>query len=300
MKIVSLAPWSGDNRGSSVALGMFDGVHIGHRRIILAAKNKSTELGIPTSVLLFSKSPHGAAELLPLSDRLCELEKLGVNFAYVYDFDEIRSKTPLEFVRDELCEKVNAKAAFAGYNYRFGAKAIGDSNMLIELCKEYGIECGVSERVEALGDAVSFTRIRKLLESGDVESANQLLDFPYYLRAEVLHGKELGRKLGLPTINQSFGEARVSMARGIYYTKTTIDGKTYFSVSNIGTRPTVENTEKVNLETHILDFGGDAYGKIAKVEFFGRGRGEKHFDSVDELRAEIELDCARARDYFNK
>lgn len=298
MKTVSLAPCLSREGGTSVALGMFDGVHMGHRRIITAAKNKSTELGIPTSVLLFSKSPHGAKELLPLCDRLAELEKLGVNFAYVYDFEELCGKSPEAFVSEELSERLGARAAFAGYNYRFGAGAKGDADMLKALCAAHGMECGVTERVEAYGDAVSSTRIRALLECGDIEGANRLLEYPYYLRAEVVHGKALGRRLGIPTVNQKFGNGRVCMARGIYYTKTTIDDKTYLSVSNVGTRPTVEDGGAVNLETHILDFDGDVYGRTAKVEFFGRGRGECRFDSVEELGAEMLRDVERAREFF--
>ncbi len=300
MNIISLAPCSLQKGKTCIALGMFDGVHMGHRRIITAAENKSTELGIPMSVLLFSRSPHMASELLPLCDRLCELEKLGVNYAYVYDFEEIRELSPREFVLGELCEKIGAAAVFAGYNYRFGARAAGDADMLMSLCNEGGAECFVTGRVSAFGDTVSSTRIRALLEAGDVEGANRLLAYPYYLRAEVVHGKELGRRLGVPTINQSFSQRHVKMAHGIYYTKTTVGKKTYLSVSNVGNRPTVEDAECANLETHILGFDGDLYGKTVKVEFFGRGRGEIRFSDVDALKEEILRDCERARRFFEK
>lgn len=301
MKIISLARADGlPNAGTCVALGMFDGVHMGHRRIITAAKNKSTELGISTSVLLFSSSPHGAAELLPLCDRLYEMEKLGVHFAYVYEFAELRDKTPEAFVCGALRDTLHARAAFAGYNYRFGRAAAGDSEALVRLCAENGIECAIAGRVEALGGAVSSSRIRALLQAGDIETANALLTYPYYLRAPVLHGKALGRQLGLPTINQTFGAAHAPMAHGIYYTKTIIDGRAYLSVSNVGVRPTVEHTDSVNLETHILDFDGDLYGRTVTVEFYGRGRSEMQFADVSALQQEIARDCERARTYFTK
>ncbi|MBQ9133542.1 MAG: riboflavin biosynthesis protein RibF [Clostridia bacterium] len=301
MKIISLARADDcPNAGTGVALGMFDGVHMGHRRIITAAKNKSTELGISTSVLLFSSSPHGACELLPLCDRLHEMEKLGVHFAYVYDFEELRDKTPEAFVCDALRDTLHARAVFAGYNYHFGRAAAGDPAALMRLCAENGIECGITERVEALGDAVSSSRIRALLRAGDIETANALLTYPYYLRAPVLHGKALGRRLGLPTINQVLGDAHAPMAHGIYYTKTIVDGCAYLSVSNLGVRPTVEQTECVNVETHILDFDGDLYGKTVTVEFYGKGRGEIQFADVAALREEIARDCERARAYFLK
>lgn len=299
MKIISLSGATVSPTGTSVALGMFDGVHMGHRRIITAAKNKSTELGISTSVLLFSSSPHGAPMLLPLNDRLEEIRALGVDFAYVYDFAELRDLAPEDFVKEVLTDTLHAKAAFAGYNYHFGKKASGDAEMLCTLCKASGIHCGITEEVDALGAAVSSTRIRQLLQEGDIESVNTLLTYPYYLRETVAHGKALGRKLGLPTINQKFG-ARLIPAHGIYYTKAVIDGVEYPAVSNVGVRPTVEQTDTANLETHILDFDGDLYGKTVTVRFYQKGREEMTFDTVDELKAAVDADCARARAYFAK
>lgn len=300
MKIVKFTDACCPDVGSCVALGMFDGVHLGHRQILAAAKNKSTELAVPTSVLLFSSSPHAAKEILPLSDRLSELAAAGADLAFVYDFAEIRDLLPEAFVRNVLADTLHARAVFAGYNYTFGARAAGDSALLARLCAENGIGCGITDRVEALGDAVSSTRIRALLAAGEIETANALLTYPYYLYAPVLHGKALGHTLGFATINQSFGAARALPAFGIYYTKTTVDGRTYRSVSNVGIRPTVEHTENVNLETHILDFDGDLYGKTVKVEFFGRGREEKRFDSVETLRTAVLSDCEKARKFFEE
>ena len=300
MKTVSFAHSKSNALGTSVALGMFDGVHMGHRRIITAAKNKSTDLSIPSSVLLFSRSPRRAPMLQPLCDRLCEIEKLGIDFVYVYDFEEISHLSPEEFVKKELGERLSVRAVSAGYNYRFGKGAMGNADTLRALCAECGMLCEISDEVDFLGESVSSSRIRTLLKEGKVEAANKLLTYPYYLRAKVEHGKELGRNLGLPTINQCFDGEHAEMARGIYYTKTVIDGKPYISVSNLGVRPTVENTETVNLETHILDFDGDLYGKEVKVEFYGKGRGEICFESVEKLRSEIMRDCERAKEFFSK
>ena len=300
MNTVTLSHAFPNGVGTSIALGMFDGVHMGHRRIITAAKNKSTELGIPSSVLLFSRSPRNAPMLLPLSDRLSELRELGVDFVYVYDFEEIAHLSPEEFVQRELCEKLGAAAVFAGYNYRFGKGAAGNADTLRALCNERNIFCGITDEVDFLGESVSSSRIRALLCDGDVETANKLLTYPYYLRAKVLHGKELGRRLGLPTINQLFDKEHARMAHGIYYTKTVVDGKSYISVSNLGVRPTVEDTDRANLETHIIGFDGDLYGREVKVEFYGKGRSEMRFDSVEELRREVERDCERAIKFFEK
>lgn len=300
MKIISLSDRHAfPNAGTSVALGMFDGVHMGHRRILTAAKNKSTEQEISTSVLLFSSSPHGARAIQTLDDRLREIAALGVDTAYVYDFAELKDLSPEAFVREVLAGTLHAKAAFAGYNYHFGSMASGNADMLRALCSESGIFCGISDRVEALGDAVSSTRIRRLLTAGDMETANALLTYPYYLCAPVSHGKALGRTLGLPTVNQAFGD-RLIPAHGIYYTKTEIDETEYLSVTNIGVRPTVEHTDLVNAETHILDFDGDLYGKTVTVRFYKKGRDEAAFADVAALKAAVEHDCAMAKDYFTK
>ena len=282
----------------AVCLGMFDGVHMGHRRIISAAKNISTELGVSTAVLIFSSSPRGAREILALSDRLTELKNAGADFAYVYDFRELCDMSAEDFVNEELCKKLGAKALVAGFNYHFGKGGAGDSNLLCDLARKNGIKAKICEQVSFLGEPVSSTRIRALLEKGDVENANLLLTYNYYVNEPVKHGKALGRTLGMPTINQIFSPSRALLARGTYYTKTSVCGKDYISVSNVGSRPTVENGGTVNLETHILDFDGNLYGETVKVTFYGRGRGEKKFDSVEDLQNSVMLDCEKAREFF--
>ena len=182
MNFVHLAPGVGSTRGLVVALGTFDGVHVGHRAIVAAAKKESTVLGTDTAVLIFSASPHGAGCILPLDDRLREFRALGVNLAVVCDFEELRTLTPEAFVSEILLGKLGAAAVFAGYNYRFGAKAAGDTDRLRALCAAHGITCGVTPCVELDGAPVSSTRIRALLAAGDVEAANRLLGYRYYLR----------------------------------------------------------------------------------------------------------------------
>ena len=267
MNFVHLAPGVGSTRGLVVALGTFDGVHVGHRAIVAAAKKESTVLGTDTAVLIFSASPHGAGCILPLDDRLREFRALGVNLAVVCDFDELRALTPEAFVSEILLDKLGAVAVFAGYNYRFGAKAAGDTDRLRALCAAHGIACGVTPCVELCGAPVSSTRIRALLAAGDVGTAGVLLGFRYYLRGEVLHGKQLGRTLGMPTVNQRFADGCVTPAHGVYYTTAEIDGRIYPAVSNVGTRPTVSAGDAVDLETHILHYSGDLYGKTVTVRY---------------------------------
>ena len=300
MNFVHLAPGAGSARGLVVALGTFDGVHVGHRAIVAAAKKESTVSGTDTAVLIFSASPHGAASILPLRDRLCEFRALGVNLAAVCDFDELRTLTPEAFVSEILVEKLGAVAVFAGYNYRFGAKAAGDTDRLRALCAARGIPCFVTPCVEADGAPVSSTRIRALLAAGDVAAANRLLGYPYYLRGEVLHGKALGRTLGMPTVNQRFADGCVVPAHGVYYTTAEVDGTVLPAVTNVGTRPTVSAEDAVDAETHILHYGGDLYGKTVTVRFLARGRAETKFADAEALCAAVMRDIAAAEAYFEK
>lgn len=283
--------------GGCIALGTFDGVHVGHRRILSAAKNKSTERSTHTSVLLFSSSPHGAPELFPMEERLAILRALGIARAYIFDFSELKDFSAEDFVHKILKEKLQATAVFAGFNYHFGAKAAGDAALLSRLCASDGMDCTVIDAVELCGGVVSSTRIRALLAAGEMETVNTLLSYPYYLRAEVVHGRALGRTLGLPTVNQPFSARAAIPAHGVYNTLTVIDGVKYPSVTNVGLRPTVGG-ESVNAETHILDYDGDLYGKTLTVEFYKMVRGERAFPSIESLQKQVESDCDRARRYF--
>ena len=257
-------------------------------------------LGTDTAVLIFSASPHGAGCILPLDDRLREFRALGVNLAVVCAFDELRALTPEAFVSEILLDKLGAVAVFAGYNYRFGAKAAGDTDRLRALCAAHGIACGVTPCVELCGAPVSSTRIRALLAAGDVETADVLLGYRYYLRGEVLHGKQLGRTLGMPTVNQRFADGCVTPAHGVYYTTAEIDGRIYPAVSNVGTRPTVSAGDAVDLETHILHYSGDLYGKTVTVRFHAHGRAETKFADVAALRDAVMRDIAAAAAYFER
>lgn len=299
MNFIRLAPGVGSEK-LAVALGTFDGVHTGHRRIIATAKNQSTVQGIDTAVLIFSASPHGAENILPLRDRLAEFKALGVNLAVVCDFAELKNQSPKDFFEEILIDTLDAAAVFAGYNYRFGAGAAGDTALLECLAAENGIVCGVTPCVEIDGAPISSSRIRALLTAGDIAAANRLLGYTYYLRGEVLHGKRLGRTLGMPTVNQEFHAGCVIPAHGVYYTETEVDGEWLPSVSNVGVRPTVSDAGTVDLETHILDYDGDLYGKTVTVRFCARGRAEARFASVEALREVVAGDIAAARAYFAK
>ena len=181
---------------------------------------------------------------------------LGLDACVYDDFQRVRELAAEEFFCKVLLEQLHAKHLVCGFNYRFGYCGVGDRNTLAELCSKHGVGLSVVRPVVINGLTVSSSLIRSLLRQGEAERAAELLGRPYSLKRPVLYGKRLGRTLGLPTINQTFGEDALVPAFGVYATRTYVDGREYASVSNIGLRPTVDDRD-LNCETHILDFDGD-------------------------------------------
>lgn len=282
--------------GRALALGIFDGVHIGHRRVIGAAVEAGERLGLIPEVLTFSALPEellwGACprRLTTNAERERLITGLGVRRVRELTFDRsFADMDPEDFVR-LLAEKYNARFAAVGENYTFGAKAAGSSRTLKELGGFYGMEVEILPSCEREGATVSSSAIRKLVESGDIARANELLGALYAVTAEVVEGFHFGRKLGLPTLNQTPPAEKLLPAPGVYMTRT--EGKR--SVTNIGKNPTFARSG-VTVETHILDYDGDLYGSEVRVEFLSRIRGEIKFQSAELLREQIERDVAARR-----
>ncbi len=278
----------------SVALGTFDGLHIGHRAVITADKTEYSR----RVVLMFCEHPqkvlNGVSPGELVTHKKCEelLHKWGVEPIYT-DFSVIADYSPREFFEKIIVGKLHADAVSCGFNYRFGKGAVGDTELLNKLCAEYGIKLTVCDAVEYGGAPVSSTRIREALRSGDIRSANLMLGRCYSYAFEVVHGDERGRTLGSPTINQFFSEDMTVPQFGVYASFTTVDGVKYPSVTNIGVRPTV-GSSKERSETHIIGFSGDLYGTFPEIELVEKLRGEKKFSSFEELSENIADDRAAA------
>ena len=283
-----------------LALGSFDGVHLAHRALLSRAKSLRDGafadaacgafcfLQPPADLLLGNAAPK---HLCTLEQKLEHFASCGIEIAILADFSALQSLSPDAFVKEILQEQCHAVAAVCGFNYRFGKNGKGDANLLGSLMPFTEVQAEI--RME--GDTVSSTRIRSLLTKGDVERAARLLSYSYTLRATVLHGKALGRKLGTPTINQAFPDKALIPSHGVYLTRCRMDGIEKFGVSNVGVRPTVENNAHANCETYLLDFSGDLYGKTVDVSFLKMIRPEIKFSSKEELIAQIELDEQAAR-----
>ena len=288
-----------------IALGFFDGVHSGHAALLNKAISRAKELGAQPAVLTFSNHPDVLTGKAPVSlintcsERTKLIKKLfGIDDIILWDFDlNLMQLSWQEFLKRTVNE-LGAHHLVAGYDYRFGHKGEGNAERLCEFCRENRIGSDIIDKVVRDGETVSSTVIRKFIQSGDMETAAAFLGHPHYMSGTVRHGVELGRKLGLPTVNLHFSEDVLIPKFGVYATRVYIDGRAYIGVTNIGVRPTVAETPIPKAETHILDFSGDVYGAEVETEFFKFLRPEKKFASTDELRGQIEKDILSARAYF--
>lgn len=286
-----------------LALGNFDGVHLGHARLMREAVRLAEEIGAKAGMLCFDVPPADILFPVPpkhlcgLAGKLRYASELGIEYAVICPFEAVR-----HFSSDAFCAFLRGKCActgiVCGYNFRFADKGAGTPEILI---REFGENASVIPAVKTEdGVPISSTRIRTLIENGSVDEAAKLLGHPFEVTGKVVHGKTLGRKMGLPTLNMDFGEGDIIPRSGIYVSRCVSEGKAYKAVTNIGSRPTVDDGGKVNCETHIIDFTGDIYGETVSVELLLRIRDEKKFGSVEELKGAIEGDVRSAEEYFEK
>ena len=276
--------------GAFVALGTFDGLHLGHKAVITAEKTEYQR----KLALMFTKHPQlslkgeaPGALITPEKEKEI-LSGWGVTAEYV-DFSQICNLTPEAFVDDILIKKFNASSVACGFNYRFGKDASGDAKALLRLCAEREIKVTVVDAVEYENETVSSTRIRQALREGRMKDVKNMLGRYFSYDFLVVHGDERGRVLGSPTINQFFDEDFAVPQFGVYASFTVVDGKKYPSVTNIGVRPTFKNSEKRS-ETNIIGFDGDLYGKHPEVFIVEKMREEMKFSSLDELKTQIDKD----------
>lgn len=286
-----------------VALGNFDGVHLGHQAVVRRAVEEGRRRGAKVVAATFD--PHPRVVLAPGSEprllttlemRREELLGYGVDEVWAIRFDETLSrKTPEEFVRDVLVGEIGASAVVVGENFRFGHRAAGDFRELERLMRGFGGEAyAVRVRSEDGEAPISSTRIRRLVGEGEVAEAAKLLGRPYVLRGEVVMGDKRGRTIGFPTANVLADPALVVPARGVYAGFVRVGKDTYAACTNIGVAPTFERRES-RVEAYLLGFEGDLYGREVDVSFLQRIREEKRFSGVEELKTQILRDVEAAR-----
>lgn len=282
---------------TSVALGSFDGLHKGHRKVLQNALS-SADGGLLPYVLLFDVHPQTVLcgetppALMSAQARDNALREMGF-FLYTVPFAAICTMEPEQFVRDILCGTLHAGAVSCGYNYRFGKNGRGDARLLQTLCAQNGIRLTVSEHIDYAGSPISSTRIRRAVENGNIAEANAMLGRSFSFAAEVLHGNARGRELGFPTINQRLPQGSVVPRFGVYASDVRIDGRTYRGITNIGVRPTIPDTAVIS-ETNILDFSADLYGKTVFVSLNRFIRPERKFSGLEEVFQQVRKDIVQA------
>ena len=290
-----------------IALGFFDGVHLGHAALLRLTRRRADELGIPAAVLTFDTHPdtlvyHQPVPLInTLEDRKYLMEeKFSMDEVILAHFDRAMMEMPWEsFVEDYLLGELGAKHVVCGHDFSFGYRGQGTPDKLRRLCAQRGVGVNVVDKVSLGGITVSSTHIRQLIRQGDMEAAAQMLGHRHFLSGEVLHGKELGRRLGFPTANLALPEGLIAPAYGVYATLVTLpDGSAHPAVTNVGVRPTVHDQLGRLVEAWILDCTAELYGEKIRVEFFTRLRGEKKFDSLEALREEVLRNADETRAYF--
>lgn len=281
--------------GCVLALGFFDGVHIAHRDLFSTAREIARERGLAFGIFTFGSSGGIKGQVKRLYDDKEKAEifaELSADFAVFADFSAISGMSPTEFVRDTLCSHLNCKVCVAGFNFRFGKGASGDSGMLSALMGELGGEAIIREEITAGGNTLSATLIRQLILEGEIERANGYLGAPYYIKGRVSHGRSDGRRLGFPTANISIPEGKITPKAGVYRSACVIGGRIYSSVTNIGVCPTFDGSE-TRLEAHIIGFDGDLYGEDLRIYLLGYLREEVRFESVNDLKMQINIDKNR-------
>lgn len=294
---------------TAVAIGNFDGCHLGHQALIHEMQNVATTGGLVSTILTFY--PHPVEVLNPgktleclstASEKLQQLEDAGVELVLVAPFDrQLAQLSPEGFFQTYLVSGLNAKRVHVGYNFCFGRNRAGDTTRLKALCAQSGIALQIASPFKLDGDNVSSSRIRHAITRGSVEDAAKLLGRPYQITGEVVQGEGRGRKLGVPTANMHYPTGKVLPQTGVYVTQTSWQRQTYQSVTNVGVKPTFGKTGcPVVIETHLLDFKGQLYGEPIEVSFLCRLREERKFGSVEELKLAIEGDIRSTERYFSK
>ena len=303
MQIYSqLAPLAlGGAHGSAVAMGFFDGIHIGHRAVINGAVEWARAHGAAPAVFTFrlpTENKMKGKRLLSTEDKHALIASLGVEHYLCPDFEEIKAMTPEQFVLG-IIRDCNARALFCGENFTFGARAAGTPELLRQLCEPLGVEGIVLPMAQFEEKPVSSTRIRTALEGGDIPAANAMLGMPYAIRFTVHHGAGLGRTLGVPTINQIPPAEKLLPPFGVYVSEVKIEGKIYYGITNIGVKPTVQE-KFTGVETNLFDCSEDLYGKQAEVSLLKFLRPEQKFASIDALKNQLDHDVAAGKKYVEK
>lgn len=291
---------------SVLAIGNFDGVHLGHQALLARLEAKARALDLPASVMTFEPHPRelfspeqAPARLTSLREKLGLLESLGVDRSYVVHFSrKLSTLSAEEFIERVLVRGLAVKHLIVGDDFRFGRGRGGDFAMLQQAGVEHGFSVESMHTVDVDGERVSSSAVRQTLAEGDLEHAARLLGRPYIISGRVVHGEKVGRDLGYPTANVQLKRKRVALMGVFAVTVSGLGERPLPGAASLGVRPTLDRSGKPVLEVHVFDFGREIYGAHVSVHFLHKLRDEAKFDSLETLKAQIARDVAAARDYF--
>jgi riboflavin kinase/FMN adenylyltransferase len=294
-------------RPTVLTLGVFDGLHLGHQRIMQTVVERAAAVdAVPTAITF---DPHPRAVLHPesappllqtLDQRLANFEVLGIEQVIVVKFDrEFASNSAEAFLHDIVHDRLHAKEVYLGKGFAFGKNRSGNIELLRKMSSELGFYADEVAEVQLRGQRISSSKIRHLLVEGRINLARRMLGRPYGVEGVIVRGNRRGHTIGFPTANLQ-PHNRVIPKFGVYATSTLLDGVWRRSITNVGVRPTFENEAEPSIETYVFDFDGDLYGDVLRVRFLHRIRDERKFSGIEELKAQIQKDTRRALNYFGR
>ncbi|MGS0740492.1 bifunctional riboflavin kinase/FAD synthetase [Glaciimonas sp. GG7] len=313
MKVFRGLPNAQSRAPCALTIGNFDGVHRGHQVLLAHVRKAATELGLDAAVMTFEPHPREffaqqaqhpvtlPARVANLRDKLQSLELAGIDRVIVEHFNaHFSSLSPQDFIEKILVQGLHVKWLMVGEDFCFGKQRAGNLATLIAAGKQYGFQVVTLPNVMSDGTRISSSAVRAALAAGDFTTARTLLGHPYAISGHVVHGKKLGREIGFPTLNLRVHHKQPALS-GIFVVRVHgLDEQSLPAVASIGTRPTVDNSGRVLLEAFILDYAGDCYGKVVKVEFLHKLRDEEKYVDLPTLITAIRRDVGNARDYFRQ
>ncbi len=290
---------------TAITLGKFDGLHLGHQELInrVIAYKQQGLTAVMFSFLMHPGNLFSDKEfelIYTEEEKVAKVARFGIDVLISYPFtQETRSMEPEDFIKEILVGKLDAKVIVVGQDFRFGYKARGDVALLKQYEADYGYQVIAIEKKTLKHEVISSSATRKALKQGEIEVANSMLGSPYSIRGEVMHGRRIGRTIGMPTTNLIPPSSKLLPPCGVYVSKTWIDGTLHNGVTNIGYKPTVGEEEYIGVETYLFDFDEDLYGKIIEVELLSYMRPELKFDSIEELVTQMREDILLSKKYLN-
>ena len=286
-------------KNTAVACGKFDGIHLGHQELLKQLLGYRQQ-GLAPTVFSFDASiskvmPEQERFIYSSEERRFILEQFGIDYLAEFAFEpKLSSLSPKDFIENILVKQLGAKAIVVGEDFRFGYQRNGSVDTLMNYAAQYGYQLFIVSKQENAGGRISSSRIRQAIAAGDMTDAREMLGRHYFIIGEVVHGRQLGRTIGMPTANLTIPDYKLIPPRGVYVTRTTMNGQVYYGITNIGNKPTV-NGDADGVETYLFDFEGDIYGSEIMVEFLEFRRCEQRFDSVDALARQMHQDAEYGR-----